>query len=305
MIEEYIKYCQQCNYPKDAGHAKDCSTRNSEGGDMREEGYELFVQFLEKHDIDKMTPEEKVDKIKEMDFDEVMQIVSRINGRLTVRDKVQDWEGKATKSVVGVGAVIELEPPENVEIELEKFYGQMSTNIEVGNVNEWAMKTYFAIIYSHAFGNGNGRTARNVYHLMTEEGIPDKKLAEKRVKDLEFTSRKIKLNAMINMYAKKGITCESYNDLLDYGIVDKDGIGFGSDMDIVKFLAAREVLMKSEYSEFGKKICLEDLSPMQAEEYKRIYAEFRRDLFWSIIEVCDKHKDSIIPITNEITQKDQ
>jgi len=292
--------CQSCGYPTHAGHSKSCNKRTDESEEAREEGYQLFVKFLEKRGIDKMTKEQKIAKIKELNFDEVMQSISRINGRLAFRDKKQEWSGKAAGSVVKMAASsaenAELEPPENAEDELKTFFEKMQSELNLDNLHEWAGKTYFAIIYSHAFANGNGRSARNIYHLLCEDGLPPQQLTGGRVREVEIISVRVGLCAMTRLFNERGIKCkDNIATMEEYtATTDDDDWPLYGNMGYLKFLAAREAIKRAggDVADL-KSINIQKLDGEQKDRYDEIYKNLRKEWFWKIFEVCDDYKEAV------------
>ncbi len=298
MPDRLITTCVTCGYPTEAGHSKDCDTRKSESDELRKEGYELFVAFLKKHGIDGLSQEEKIERIKEMDFDKIMQVISRLNGRLAFRDKHQEWEGKAAKVVVGSTDDPDLEPPENAERGLELFFGNMKQQLNSTNLNEWAVKTYFAIIYSHAFGNGNGRTARNVFYLMRKEGVPPQDLVSRRIPEAEDIRQRVGREAMKRLFIEAGIQLspDAGQNEMDKYIISKEADNFGiqGEMAYLKFLAARRVLQESGMDVSDTKLInISNWDDKKIEMYKRVYSELRKKWFMKIFKVCDDYKETV------------
>jgi hypothetical protein len=293
MSKEEKQVCEHCDYPLEAGHSKDCPTRDSESAEMRKEGYALFIKFLEKHGIDKMTKEQKVDKIKELDFDEVMQTISRVNGRLDKRDKRQEWKGETTGSQVrmGKGSVIELDPPENVQVELKKFFEEMKSDISVDNIDVWAVKTYMAIVFSHTFHNGNGRTARSVYHLLSKDGAPPEKLIQDRDITALKTTVVTSLYAITRVFEENGM--KGFKDdpkmLNPYGI----DIVFRGNMTYLKFLSAKIVLEREGKYNDEKNLDIDGLTEEQKEKYEEEYQRLRKEWFWKVQEFCEDQNESL------------
>jgi hypothetical protein len=311
MVDESTEsqVCPSCDYPVHAGHSKSCPTRNDESEKVRNEGYELFVKFLEKHGINKMTKEEKVSKIKELDFGGVIQTISRINGRLAFRDKKQEWSGKAAGSTVKMGGdSIENANLENAEDELKLFFEKMQSGLDTNNLHEWAGKIYFAIIFSHAFENGNGRTARNIYHLLCEDGVPPQQLTGGRVREVELISQNVGLVAMTRLFDEKGIKCKDNIAMMQkhFATIDDDDWPLHGNMGYLKFLAAREVFKNEGQDVTGvERINIHKLDAGQKQAYSEIYKNLRREWFWRIFEVCDDYKDRVAEDLDHMLQNNQ
>lgn len=299
--------CQSCGYPAQNGHSKTCPTRSDESEKARNEGYELFVNFLVKHGIDKMSKEQKVAKIKELNFEEIIQTISRINGRLAFRDKKQEWKGKAARVFVGIGGNdkenASLEPPENAENELKLFFEKMQSEINLENLHEWAGKAYFAIVFSHAFENGNGRSARNIYYLLCEDGTPPQNLANRRVGEVEDITNRIGLNAMTRLFDEKGIACNGRLKVMEEysATTSDDDWPISGNMAYLKFLAAREVLRQEGQDVTNvKSINIQKLNTKQKTAYDEIYKNLRKEWFWKIIEVTDIYKKTVLESLDHI-----
>lgn len=296
MSEEEKQICPSCGYPAHAGHAKTCKTRTSEEVEDREQGYELFVKFLEKHGIDKMTAEDKVKKIKELNFDEIMQIISRINGRLAFRDKKQEWSGKAVKSRVSGPGGDALEPPDGPEVELQRFFEEMKENISVDNLGDYASKTFLAIIFSHAFENGNGRTARNIYHLLRKDGVPPETISTGRPEGVVEVCGVLSQNAMTVLYEKRGIQIkfkpkEMERFAVTFGDDDWPAV---DDMSYIKFLAARDALQETGVDVSSvESINLDRLTDEQKNTYDKKYKDLKQEWFWEVIKMQDEFPEYV------------
>ncbi len=297
MSEEYQQSCPHCQYPAHAGHAADCPTRDADSKESRDQNHELFVKFLEKHGIDTMSMEDKVDWIKKTPFEDVMAVVTRMNGRLAKGEKAQTWTGQATKSVVSMGGSSEypdLEPPEHAEEELRLFYEKMQTEITPETTKDWAAKSYLATVFAHAFSDGNGRVSRNIYYLLSKEGVPPKEVTNSRGREIMYICKVANLMATAELFKKNGITLEEGREsaqLDEYDLVD-NGAPIAHDMLYLKYLAARTVL-ESEGNDMSlnKEIDFTLFTDEQKSKFESNYKNLRQEWYHEVPKVYDKYKE--------------
>ncbi len=260
-----------------------------ESPESRTEGHEFFTKLMRRLGVDAMTPEQRLDWIKNTDAKAFLGILSRGNGRLAHAEKVQRWEGKGVKSVVGFAGNTEspdLEPPENAEEDFSALYEQMRREVTPENVKQWAAKLYAATIFAHMFPNGNGRTARYLYALLTREGLPGVELGKERGRIIEELGSSLNIAAMKVVFQKHGF---EWDDQRYFATIDHNSMG---NMDFLKFVAAREVLEEEGVSPDGS-IELTQLKGDQKQKFDERYAKIRKEWYSEVIGIVDKYADYV------------
>lgn len=235
-----------------------------------------------------MTPEEKVAWLKATDFQTFMNLLSRANGKLRNTEKIQRWTGKAAKSVVS-GLSLEMEPPDDAEQDFDEFYAQMQKEISPENLKQWAAKLYIAIVFSHVFHNGNGRTARQTYALLTRSGLPSSNLTLERGKEINQLCANLNSQAIIDVCKKHGIP---ENEVSNHYLTAD---GMSTDMtDHLKYLAAKEMLEDGGVHVDSKTIEFTSLTENQRRAFDKHYSALRHEWYQEALRAVGTFQDYVI-----------
>ncbi len=269
---------------------------NHESEESRSEGYDGFVNLMRRLGVDHMTLEQRLDWLRGTKANIFLKLLSRANGRLANVGRIQRWTGKATKSIVGFAGNTDspdLEPPENAEEQFVTMYEQMQKEITFENMKLWAAKFYIAIVFAHMFPNGNGRTARHSYALLTKSGMPEVKLSKSCGKNITELCQRISITAMQSVF--KNHRAE-WNDQTNYATID--GISMGN-MDFLKFLAAKEVLQEDGQSN-DPPIELTKLTSEQKRKFNERYDAIRKEWYAETLRVVDEYPEYMTQQLDEV-----
>lgn len=254
---------------------------------IRASAPEQLQRFLDKIKFDTSSEEEKLAWLRSADFDQFMDLLCVVNGLLTGQEKFQRWEGKITKSVVSMGgfttATPDLEPPKEADKEFQQVYLRVQETLTDETVKMNAAKLYTGIIFAHMFPDGNGRLARNVYAMMTGGDV--RELATSRSRSTGEFAMVIGGAAMKALIEKEGLDATQY----DTYVALHEGIST-TDMDILRYIAARRVLLQ-QGSEVGTTIEITTLDPDTQEACRAEYDQVRREWFWETQRIVEDHAD--------------
>lgn len=254
----------------------------------REAGFDAVRAFTQGLGLDDMSLSEKVTWLKEVRFEQFMNLLCRVNGKMTNVDLRQKWTGESVKSVVGMGSadVVDLDPPEEAHKEFEKLFDQMQAEISEENLDKWAVKIYFGIIFAHMFPDGNGRLSRFAYTTMRCDGVPDESISTRKEK-VGTISIIINLSATAALFKSRGVECDqkAHKDfgLEQYLFYAEDGMPDPSYSGYLRYLAAREVLG------VGDDMIRHDQIPQERiPEFEARYNELKQAWYWEVQSVCDE-----------------
>ena len=255
--------------------------------------YEKLQSFLQHTGIDntKNSLKEKAHRMKQIDYTTFMDILSTINGILIGKDKFQRWKEDISKTIVGIPGDEVLEPPEEANKEFEKLFNAMKDNISAENIKKYAAKIYAGIIFAHIFTDGNWRTARNIYTLMTSNKNPDKNISMTRGRTWGFCEE-LSVYAIMACYRNHGIEIDSYEKDSRYKMGNV-GIPRYWSMTHLKWLAAKEIMYK-EWVNIDNSFELDQLHVKQNTAYQKVYQNIRQERYREIQKIIDQFTDRAI-----------
>jgi len=213
----------------------------------REIGYSRFSRLAHKLKLDIATHEEKINFIKQTNFNKFLDIFSVSNGLLRNVLVFQRWKNinihKEVSRVGSGGAGVNLYPPKNSRYLFKDIYLEMQKNINITNSNYWATIIYFAFVVAHMFPDGNGRISRHAYYFIRDnKGILNEETtvirSEKITKICENTSWKAVVLICNRHNNKEG---RSANIQLKYGAYDNDESISGY-FNYIYYIALRDTL---------------------------------------------------------------
>ncbi len=284
--------------------------------DSRDAGVLKIKRFLERvlPDLRLDDPQTFLSELESMSPDDLLDVLKRINGILT-ETPISERDSFASESVVQNQFMFvsanELVPP---SIEVRKrllsetltalqnlIRGETPENFEEPEererTDEVVARTLFnMIIYLHPFGDGNGRTARTIYTLLSPE-IKDKslellapKLTErpKKLKDYHSLLNQSVFEMMLNEHQINwAITDKPYLPVFDI-----DNPTGGLDANQLMFIAAYDAMDEDERSRYIKNesghlvIKQDDLTP-----------ELKAKLDVNINTIREEFVDSILELS--------
>lgn len=260
-------------------HAKDPDSAES-----RKEGHAAFVDFLKVAGVVRMSVAERVEWVKGMDAQAFLDVLFQANGKLMNVSGVQRWTGKAVKSVVmiaGDADNADLEPPDDAEQEFIRVYDAIRADLNADNAKVAAGKLYAALVFAHLAPDGNGRTARNLYALLTHDGVPDASVTKHRSRNVSELCLRLSIAATHSVFRNHSL---AFDENKTY--VTKGGVSVGQ-MDFLKYVAAFEAL--GERIDRKGSIAIESLSPEQKITFDATYADLRKEWFSEVMKVVDAY----------------
>lgn len=255
-------------------------------------------RFLRHAGLEQPDASKRAEWVKTTGLDKLLDVLSVMNGLLRGEEKFQRWEGKAVKSVVGMGGTesVDLEPPEHAEHEFRELVLKIQNDIQDSNIPLQAARLYAGIIFAHMFPDGNGRTARSAYSLIRYGELPDEKSFVKRGPDVQRFSEALNAGGMALCFKKEGVI-EGVNDPFDEYYLTTDGISMGM-TDHLKYLAARRVIMTTQGA-IPQTIEFASLSPDQRAAFDCEYAAIRKEFFWMTQEVVTRYTSSVLQMLED------
>lgn len=259
----------------------------------RKATHSRFVRFAREIGLDIATKEDKVRWLKSISVEKFLDVLSISAGLLRGIFSFQKWKDRREdRAIVGALAKgITLDPPDNPQLEFEKFFKLMVRDITEYNIDIWAVKLYFAIICSHMFPNGNGRLARNAYFLLKSNGLLDEKRSSKRTQQIAEAIYELDIAVYTSLFQKEGLKFKyDLEYLAGENCTDNEADFYGyEDVQYLKYIAAKRVLEKRREWKNQKFIGMKFWPEIKKNEFKIMYQKVRIEWFWQCIELAGKH----------------
>ena len=277
------------------GFDPSAKTRDQE---QREATVDRLGRFLEKVKFDTSSEMEKIEWLKNIDFDKFMDMLFVINGILKGEKSFQRWKGEIVKSTVSIGGLSvedpDLEPPEHADQEFKSLFEQVQETLSPDTLKLSAAKLYTGIIFAHMFADGNGRLARSIYAMMTTGEHPAKKMVAVRGRVPNEFAFVMSGEAMKALIGKEDLNTDNYRDY----VVLKHDVSVG-DMDVIKYIAARRVFM-AKGVDVGDTIEMTTFDDETREAFKQAYENVRREMFWETQALVGDHSEWAIETLDKI-----
>lgn len=275
--------------------------KDPESKEVRSEGFGKFQRFVHKLGIDSLTAEEKVAWLQKLDFEKFMQLVSRANGRLRAVGSIQRWADKGTRTVVSslvMGTA--LESPEDAEQELKIVYLQMQREITPETLKFWAAKLYIALVFAHIFPDGNGRTGRHIYSLLTRGGSPRESLSIERTPEVGELCWRMNGQGIGEVFGAHGLPGKDFPEY--WG--DKEVFSTGMTSHL-KYIAGKETLESTGKTVTEKEIDTTQFSGEQKATFLRKYAEIRREWYHKVVKAVDTYPGYVTDMLDKGVKREQ
>lgn len=274
---------------------------------IRPEGHHKFSRFIDL--ASSLTyegqyrqfdnPQVRVDFIKNTPINKFFDFLN-IGNSLLRQGKIEHWQGKTQKTVVSMGEVVSIDPPDDPGGEFQIFYEKMQKDINPDNLNLWSAKLYTAIIFARLFPDGNGRLARNTYALLRDGKLLDETLSSNRSPEIAEYAILVNQEAVFNEAEEEGLAkkgnkdTNAYQDLEDtYAAGEEDQFSLEhipSPTHVMKYIAAKRVLEQNGQDTPEQKIILlASWSPENKQKFNDTYQEIRREWFWKTIDTVNKY----------------
>lgn len=269
------------------------------------ENINRLERFSELTGLEIEDPRKRVSTISGIDPDKFLDILAIVNGLLRDEDKFIRWDDTPLNVQVSSLALgVDIDPPDNSKEIFKQFFDIFQSELDPSKegLEKAAIEMYFAIIGSHMFEDGNGRTARAAYQLIRYGELPDKQsiIIDRQDKTVEAAWR-VNIETIIQLFDAegyvKGKDYEHFDDLVadEYTDSDDDYFKDGGLTQQLKYIAARRVLEQAGvWEEKGSQMLgLKDWPIKYLEEYRKEYAQVRADWLVAYIEIASKFHRSL------------
>jgi len=269
--------------------------------DERVQAHQCIADFLSQSGLDVLSKKDRVEFLKSLSFPEFRLLMTRINGVL----RGMPIEKQGNDYTVGLrifdpddpdGISIDYEPPEHKLELLEKFFIEMQGSISEENLDNFAVKMRYAIVFAHIFSDANGRTSRYMQQLLSGGNVDMSAAVKESNKTLgpcEANRRAIPELFKDQLPGSYNILMPKYpNDVLQFCclvssmMVDYGYGGALKSLALIKtFPEIDAELMFSDPKIYRSKKNKDD------KKYNEIYVGLQDMLFWKVQELLDKELD--------------
>ncbi len=268
--------------------------------DFHPEQIDRFERFTELSGLAIEDPSERVDSLKTIGSDQFLDLLSVTNGLVRGEEGFTRWSGKAAMSKVMMNGITDIDPPDNAHEAFGDFLKGLQESIEgPEDLDRAAVETYFAIIGSHMFVDGNGRTARAAYEMIKHGEVPDNQNAIiDRQNNSVGAAERLNFATIHNLFVKEGYEegvefGEIFDLAVDDQVNDKDFIYcLGYDAQL-KYIAARRVMDRAGVWEQrgSNHMGIKDWPPKRFAEFKDEYANVRDEWFDEFTATAGRHHE--------------
>lgn len=260
----------------------------------RKAAHSVFVRFARKIGLDIATPEDKVRWIKSVNANQFLDIVSIGAGLLSGLFRFQRWrkhsKAASTRVAMMMGEVVDVDPPDNSHREFKEFFHRMRRRISVRTKDRWAVKLYFAIIFSHMFPDGNGRLARNAYFALRANGLLDEQKAITRGIIIFEVAQKANQGAIFQLMVKEGIPIKNLDEADNYRAAKERVNFFKGEYQYLQYLACKRVLQKrGQWNINVENISYGNWPRDMLADFEHEYQNIKIEWFWMCINVADSY----------------
>jgi len=203
----------------------------------------------------------RIKVIQEMEFDAFLRALAFANGLLREGKPGKNTDIHENMSVTTAG-VSDFESSPNRISHLEQAFNQIKKELSHDNISNQAAKLYAAIIFTHLFGDANGRLARAAYHFITTGELVDRsKIVDRPSGVMEFAWN-LRTTAVLELLtAELGLRLQANEpfDIWEYVAVDsQDDVMLAQLSSTVRYIAAIRVLKTHNLFSGEKEIILSD-----------------------------------------------
>lgn len=261
---------------------------DAESVETREYWYQKLYSLLKRVGMGNgFNNKQKVERFKNNDFNGFMDLLAGMNWSLRWVPALQRRKNEIAYTIVPN----HMEPPEHADKELETVFNEIKSTISEDNITASASKLYLGIVFSHLFPDGNGRTARNIYFLMTRWELPPKELITNRPKWIGTFCTDISTRAMYKCFVSYGVKVKQPEEIVQYYTLEW-GVSTNI-MDHLKYLAIREISYNHN-TQLGNTFELTNLPSDQRKEYQEKYNKIKHDWYSEIQKTVDEHPERVI-----------
>jgi hypothetical protein len=207
-----------------------------------------------------------------------------------------------------MNGITDIDPPDNAQEAFADFLKGLQESIGgPEDLDRAAVETYFAIIGSHMFVDGNGRTARAAYEMIKHGKVPDNQSAIiERQKNSVGAGQRLNVATIHNLFVKEGyepgVDFENIDDLsVDDSVDAKDFFMLPGLDGSLKYIAARRVMERAGVWEQrgSKHMGIKDWPSNRFAEFEEEYARVRDDWFNEFTATAGRHHEFL---TNKLEE---
>lgn len=222
-------------------------------------GLKRFQRYSEKMGLQIIDPIKRVEKIKKLNMDDFLRILSNSNTMLRGNSGFLKVFRLFRGQVGGVAGNVDIIPPKNQLQHFEQHFNQMKKNLTVENLPYYAYMTFIVMIYLHMFKDGNGRTSRIAYYLI-RDGTFNENENNSRNSDIDRLHIAINEYSVMKLFRLYGIK-KPQDFTITYAYVSKGSEVALSDIkNSIQFLAARKTLL-------SKGLILDDIETINRNDF--------------------------------------
>lgn len=134
----------------------------------RQDAHLKIKALLERTGLMEKDTQERINSLKEIDFNQFFSLLKHLNGMLrNIDSNRRNSDDTANTVILGKDmSIVEYIAPSSGIIYMNDFFDLMQKNISVENIDEYAIRLEYAIVFAHLFEDGNGRTSRYAKRLL-------------------------------------------------------------------------------------------------------------------------------------------
>jgi len=273
----------------------------------RNKQHSVVERFLDKTGVSDLPLEERIAQMRNMSFEDFFSLLERLNGQLLDINIGERGKDDMSNGFLydDTGMTTAYQVPENRRELLESFFDDMQENLSATSLERYAKKLEYAIVFSHIFNDGNGRTSRYAGRLLSQ-GQVDISDAETRLKSDRAVGA-IAANKLAVFRIFQDILPEEYREISPIERPD----------DVRKYIYGIEKGFRAfnyayPLKELALILAFPDKSPTELiintkfydglrsdqelkDRYDAKYTELQDRLFWEVQKIIDEVPDDDIP----------
>lgn len=247
--------------------------------------------------------QDRIEAFKQIEPERFLDLLSVANGLVRDIDTFQRWDGKVKGAIVAFrGMDPEMQPPDNADEQFLDIFKTLQSEIvdEQDSIDKASVQLYFAIIGSHLFSDGNGRTARAAFHLLRNGRLPnDEQVLDRNAAKTGKICDQLNTRVVVDMMIESGLPREM--------VLNRDFVAAETSDDFIatygmtqhlKYLAARNLKIAENPTNQGtippEKITLSEETDFVRTNFASEYQKIRIEWLKKFIETPGQYVDICI-----------
>jgi hypothetical protein len=207
-----------------------------------------------------------------------------------------------------MNGITDIHPPEDAHEEFRTFFDSVKESIHgPEDIDRAAVETYFAVIGSHMFVDGNGRTARAVYELIRHGKVPENQATIiDRQKNSLSAAQRLNVATIHNLFIREGYKhgedFDNVDDLAADDQVAQEEFFMSPGLDSqLKYIAARRVMvMAGAWEQRGSsRMGLQNWPKNRSDEFKAEFKKVRSEWFKEFTSLAGQYTDFFVDKLDE------